>query len=376
MIKYCLPVFITLSVFSAVACYQQETDWLGSTEEVNGVTVVSNPKDPIYGEDVFTLEEELSIGEAEGQEEYMFTRISAIAVDNKENIYVADRESAHIRVFDRNGDYVRTIGRKGQGPGEMLMPVYIQVTVLGEILVHDLMAQRLSYFSMDGKFLRQNSTAEARSLFVPVHMDAFGNLIVTAGFAPPPVGGKKLKMYNSNLELLKTIAEEERGQRGVFDVGKPTWCCDVSPSDTIIWGDSKEYVLHILNQKGELVKKITKEHDPIAITAEDKERSRDRYAEPLKRGLKIHFRSHFPAFSEISVDDEGRIFAKTFERVEEREDIFYYDVFDREGKYIAKIPLKMVLDRNSVWKKHKLYCIEEEEEGYQLVKKYNVTWNY
>ena len=54
-----------------VCCSQQKTEWKGTIEEVDGVTVVKNPKEPMYGEDAISLEEELSIGEAEGREEYM-----------------------------------------------------------------------------------------------------------------------------------------------------------------------------------------------------------------------------------------------------------------------------------------------------------------
>ena len=50
---------------------------------------------------------------------------------------------------------------------------------------------------------------------------------------------------------------------------------------------------------------------------------------------------------------------------------YYIDVFDPDGKYIAKISLK---SRPYVIKKSKLYTIEEDEEGYQLVKRYRISW--
>ena len=31
---------------------------------------------------------------------------------------------------------------------------------------------------------------------------------------------------------------------------------------------------------------------------------------------------------------------------------------------------------HQVWKKQKLYTIEEDEEGYQVVKRYKVNWKY
>jgi hypothetical protein len=372
-----LSIVIFLSVLIIlVSCQKQKTEWKGTIEEVDGVTVIKNPKEPMYGEDVFSLEEELSIGEAEGREEYLFYQIRGIAVDEDERIYVLDSREAHIKVFHKTGDYLKTMGRKGQGPGEMQMPIYVQITSKDEVMVHDTMAQRLSFFSLDGKYLRQKSTAKTRNFFTPIKMDSQDNLIVFTAGAPPPVGGRVLKTYDSNLELLTIVAEEERGTRGIFDIGKSSLYCAVSPSDNIVWGDSKEYVLHILNQEGNLIKRVIKEHNPIEITAEDKEKYEKQYAGPVKRGMRLNFRSHFPAFSEISVDDEERIFVKTYERVEGKEDLFYFDVFESGGKYIAKVPIQASLNRYSIWKKHKLYTIEEDEEGYQMVKRYKIAWRY
>ncbi|TET74860.1 MAG: hypothetical protein E3J43_09190 [Candidatus Heimdallarchaeota archaeon] len=65
------------------------------------------------------------------------------------------------------------------------------------------------------------------------------------------------------------------------------------------------------------------------------------------------------------------MFVQTFRRTEEGS--YYYDVFDSEGKYIAKVPLKV---RPRDWKNNKLYTIEEDEEGYQYVKRYKVIWRY
>ncbi len=376
MIKHIYFILSLTCLFILVSCNQQNTEWTGTIEEVDGVTVVKNPAEPLYGEDAFLLEEEISIGVAAGKEEYTFSRISGIDVDGEGNIYLIDALSAHIRVFDKDGQYLRTIGRKGQGPGEIQSPYYVQITPQNEVLVYDFMAQRMIFYSLEGEFLRQKSTAQTGIFFLPLRLASNGNLTVIVALSPPPIGGKVLKMYDSSLEPIKVIAEEERGQRGIFDIGKPTWYCDVSPNDTLVWGDSQDYTLHILNHKGELTKKIIKEHRFIKITAEDREKSRKEYEEPLKRGLKISFRGFFPAFSDLLIDGKDRVYVKTYERVEGEDELFYFDVFDPGGKYIAKVPVRANLNWNSVWKNSRLYTIEEDEDGYPVVKRYKVTWNY
>jgi hypothetical protein len=81
---------------------------------------------------------------------------------------------------------------------------------------------------------------------------------------------------------------------------------------------------------------------------------------------------YHPAFSYLRTDDEGRIFVGTWEKPTSG-DGFFYDVFDSEGKDIAQMPLNFT---PQVIKNGKIYTIEEDEEGYQYVKRYRISWNY
>ena len=46
------------------------------------------------------------------------------------------------------------------------------------------------------------------------------------------------------------------------------------------------------------------------------------------------------------------------------------------GRYLTKFPLKIVSWTSLIWKENRLYTVEEDEDGYQYVKRYKVTWNY
>ena len=59
-IRFVLAVFLLFSFIILVFCNKQKTEWKGTIEEENGILVVKNPKEPIYGEDVFNLEEEIT----------------------------------------------------------------------------------------------------------------------------------------------------------------------------------------------------------------------------------------------------------------------------------------------------------------------------
>lgn len=66
------PIVLFLTILSyLISCQQQKTEWHGTIEEADGVTVVKNPEEPIYGEIEF--EESISI-----QEKTNFIKFSRI----------------------------------------------------------------------------------------------------------------------------------------------------------------------------------------------------------------------------------------------------------------------------------------------------------
>ena len=52
---------------------------------------------------------------------------------------------------------------------------------------------------------------------------------------------------------------------------------------------------------------------------------------------------------------------------------YCHDVFDSEGRYLAKIPLVF---RPFVIKKNKFYTVTEDEDGFHIVKRYKANWMF
>ena len=121
-----------------------------------------------------------------------------------------------------------------------------------------------------------------------------------------------------------------------------------------------------ISKSGSMIRKIMKEYDPAEITEEETKEE----TEGMPPDMKLSIPRYHAAYRWFITDDEGRIFVRTYERVVDGED-YYYDIFDEEGKYIAKIPLGFF---PLTWKNNKLYTIEEDENGYQYVKRYKATW--
>ncbi len=90
-------------------------------------------------------------GDDEQDENKFFSLPGYIAVSDKNTIYISDSIKHYIKVFDFAGNYIRTIGRRGVGPGDVLNPEMVCIYPNGDILVNERMGRRLQRFSSEGK---------------------------------------------------------------------------------------------------------------------------------------------------------------------------------------------------------------------------------
>jgi len=362
-----ITVGLTISlIITFFCCTSQKTEWQGTIEEVDGVMVVKNPKEPMYEEEVFSLEEELSIGVAEGAEEYMFLDAREIAVDNRERIFVSDRRGLHIKVFDKFGKYIKSIGRKGQGPGEFSQISSIQITPRNELMVYERNGFKLTFFSLDGDYIRTVLLKGIQAFWV--RENSKGNYFESSVEFQGQYNtntfrvATEVKEYGSDFAFIKTIAKDKFRNANV--PLRHDMLARFPSFDFIICGFKDSYELHIINLEGKIVRKVSRDYSPIEISEEEKTKRKLPKSSELSK--------YFPAFQDFSVDEEGRIYVQLFERQMDG-DKFYYDVFDPESRYIAKVRLNAL---PQYWKNNKMYSIEKDEKGFQLVKRYKVTWDY
>ena len=362
-----VSIIIFLSVpIMLVSSGGQKAEWKGTIKEENGITIVKNPKEPMYSEEVFNLVEELAIGGADEREEYMFSSIRYVAVNEDERIYILDYKEAHVKVFDKDGKYLMTIGRPGQGPGELNRPRIISLNQ-NELMALEL-GGRFSFFSLNGEFLRHLSGKAGRALSAMI--DSKGNIVLTEAISESDNPRYQVKKFDTKMNLIAEIDSSPLPDIQRYNPFMAVGHWQIDKDDNIVYGYPETYEIKIYNPEGKLIKKITKKYDPVEISEKEKKEQTESLPPQIKDNA--IFPKYYPAFYRLCLDDEGRIFVQTWEKIGDQ-DIYYHDVFDSEGRYIAKVPLRY---RPITCKKGKLYSLEEDEEGYQVVKKYKINWKY
>lgn len=114
-------------------------------ETVDGVRIVHNEKGGLWRKSPkVSLELVRKIGDVDTEDENVaFNYPSDVAVDATGNIYILDAGNTRIQKFSPDGKYLATIGRKGQGPGEFVMPDGLDIDKDGNLVVSDTAQSRI-----------------------------------------------------------------------------------------------------------------------------------------------------------------------------------------------------------------------------------------
>jgi len=387
--------FIFLTILSililSLSCSQQKTKWQGIIEEVNGVTVVQNPQEALYGEIKFELEEDLSIG-SEEDENYLFYRAGNIAVDKEGNIYVSDGGNHRIQKFDSDGNYLQTIGRKGQGPGEFESPANLFLDFEGNIHVLDSL-RKIVKFNPEGEFLKN---INLQSFVTDFCVDTESNIIAQIHFSNKDERKRAIVKIGKGGKIVKNIAEYSdikpavRKSSGggvsaftVFHDYTPDLCFSYIENTRFCYGFSPDYKIDIVDSNGDILMNIQKEEPLISISRKEKEFIINRLIENMSdRGRKwpkgvleeaCNFPKSRPFYKGMIVDDRQRIYVWKVKSVLEKSEEEEFDLFSREGFYLYKVVLPLIPKHTKlIIQKGFLYNISTNEEGVVIVKRYKI----
>ncbi|MCD4701129.1 MAG: 6-bladed beta-propeller, partial [Candidatus Aegiribacteria sp.] len=83
----------------------------------------------------YKLEVVDSIGVEFGEDEYMFAWPTDPTYSPDGRILIVDRLKNRVLIFSPDGEYMASIGREGEGPGEFNMPSTVEILPDGGVLI-------------------------------------------------------------------------------------------------------------------------------------------------------------------------------------------------------------------------------------------------
>jgi len=358
----------------------------------DGVEVIVNHLEPykIKGEpSTLHLEEEFTIDTGRDEiAEIGVTDIEDFDVDSQGNIYFFQKRESDenlVYKFDKNANFVTTFGKRGQGPGEIEYPVFQYITPKGEIPIQDGNRLMLYIFDRNGTLIKENrldlESASNLALF-PLEN---GNYLALRFYFDSSTKhrGDLLFLFNSKFEKLKELDKCDYGKTIAFTQRKVKYTprvfiCQVSDKRIYVGHENRGYEILIYDLDANLVKKIRKEYNPVDVPNEFKEFWRANIGRYEDR---LDFPDKMPPFHYFFLDDEGRLYIKTYEKGD-KQGVYIHDVFNSDGIFIARESIAgygrwvypgITLNRAKA-KNKRFYCIREKESGYKELVVYRMKW--
>jgi len=337
----------------------------------DGVKIIENSNKPKLATPI-KFELELTVGQNEDPEQSLAQPLGLV-VDEDGQIYVVDSKEAKIKIFSPEGKFVRSFGQKGQGPGELNMPSGINLTADGRLLVEDALNRKMIFFSLEGEFLEEKSLATKLGL-VNLLVDREDNFIareITVEESKMYFVIKKFKPDLTEIFQLDKVnfPNPLQGKINLFNI---MTYYQFDSQGNILYAKNDQYEIKYYSPGEKLFQIVEKKYKKVKITKEDIEEMLEKI--PSTQGANVKnrlvFPDYFPPISYLSVDRSNQVYVRTYDKGQ-RKNEYWIDIFDDQGIFVARslttaIPL--------FWRKKKAYSIEEDENGYQVVRRYLVRW--
>lgn len=339
-------------------------------EPVDGIKTVKNPAFPKDGVFRYNFAEEFSIGEGDEHTEIVLNRPIDLHLDSQGLIYVMDWGDTNIQVFDQSGNRVRTIGKKGQGPGEFDTPADFKIEQNNRIVLLDSRQHRISILDTDGSYVLG---FRIEGYCFELDVDSNSRIYLSALDFPEP------KIFNVSqlIEIHKTIFRFDENGKNRFDFGKHraekqlrkvtqtsrgpsitsltsraayTTVWMISPDQRIFIGYNQDYLISVYDLDHNLLFKFGREFTPIKHPEYSSDKAHPEY---------------YPAFYSryFFFDDEENLWLRQY--TEEDTEFSTYDIFSPEGIYLKQVHVPHHI--YELWK-GKAYTIVRTEDDFPVVK--------
>lgn len=339
-----------------------------------------------FGKDVLT------IGQEKGEEMLIYP--SQIEEGPDGNIYVYDTADSTIKVYSPAGDFLRKIGRRGQGPGEIQRAdgVTFGFTKTGKLFFSEFFGGHpwITLMDLSGEFL-EVIKIEIKERFGVSDIVSLPNdrFLVQFSFVGRPEKKKDYFLQSFPQELMvldaggniqsRIIIKSHHTRISYYDQGAdigipfiPVFEWTQFKDETVIFSEGLSTKLKVIDYDGKLMGEIeTPLPEPEKVTKKDLERWKEWRKESIRdrawysrfgRVIEKYNKSIYekiPNLSEISFTPEGNVLVSG--RWSDEDQSTDHWLLDVEGKSLAQIRTHVRGLRIS--KHYIFYATTDEEEN-------------
>ena len=304
----------------------------------------------------------------EDDEDTVFGLITQVRADADGNVYLLDTQLAHVEVFSADGEHLRTLGREGEGPGEIRLPVDMFLLPDGRVGLVQSFPGKIVLLAADGTpaggitpqpadavaggFLSLTDAAAARDRFVlgGVRIGMQDNAQVRTSFlAACDSTGRMDVTYRESaytLDFANLTIDEE----GMWF---PLYRHMAMGPDGRVYvpADRNRYAVTVYAPSGEVERVFERDVPPVRRTAEDRakiEALLDAQLRNVPPGMKVTRRlsDYEPMINSLAFDGRDRLWIQATPGSRNLPDgvMAVYDLFSPAGKCLQPIELPPVGD--------------------------------
>jgi hypothetical protein len=308
------------------------------------------------------------------------TDIETFDVDEEGMIYVIQWHAKGnlIYKFDKNGKFLASFCRAGQGPGEIEWGGTVMAARNGELFAKDPSKAKFAVYSREGRYLRE--VPLPRILGLDRQFEDGSYLVDWQDqLSDPGHLIDHVALGDSKCERLKDIEVVSRPnslRAEKIVVGESSFISGASKDRIFVGNSRRGYEIDVYDPGGKIMRRIRKEYAPVAIGEDFKKAYLGRFPAGDPQKKKYQFAKNWPPFRYLFADDEGRLFVMTREPGQRPRE-FRYDIFNAAGAFIGRTSLgnsDAYYPRTACALMGRIYSLNENDAGYKEVAVYKAVW--